>query len=113
MNDKIIRTLRYVVTLLVKEQYEELEKLTMGIRLQANHIKSAIQEYGRTLIMPPDSTYDKLDIIEIEGVKPVKWSVTFDLWTMEEGRSDLSLELTLINSDSELLGVELDNIHVL
>ena len=40
------------------------------------------------------------------------WSVVIDLWTAEEGRSDLSLEATLIEAPSELL-VQIDDIHVL
>lgn len=34
------------------------------------------------------------------------------LWTIEEGRSDLSLELTLVEND-KTISIELDDIHVL
>ena len=47
-----------------------------------------------------------------QGVKPPRWSVRMDLWTAEEGRSDLSLELTIIESGRGYT-VELDDIHVL
>jgi hypothetical protein len=43
---------------------------------------------------------------------PPTWSVRCDLWTVEEGRSDLSLELTVVAAP---LGptIEVDNLHVL
>ena len=39
--------------------------------------------------------------------------VRFDLWTVEEGRSDLSLEFTLVDGYNERMDFELDNLHVL
>ena len=54
-----------------------------------------------------------IDAIEITEADPKSWSVRYDLWTEEEGRSDLSLEVTLIESDNKLMRVELNNIHVL
>jgi len=63
--------------------------------------------------MPPESWFQNIDVIEIEGRAPRQWSVRFDLWTAEEGRSDLTLELTLTENNKELYGVEIDNIHVL
>ncbi|MGD8619980.1 MAG: hypothetical protein PVH54_12445 [Gammaproteobacteria bacterium] len=73
----------------------------------------AIKEYGSMIVMPPSKAFEDLDIIEIEGSSPKSWSVRFDFWTEEEGLSDLSLELTLISSEEDLLKVEIDNIHVL
>jgi hypothetical protein len=52
------------------------------------------------------------DIVQVEGVSPPRYSVRYDLWTKEEGRSDLSIELT-IQFEHYGLQVELDNIHVL
>ena len=72
----------------------------------------AVLEYGATIITPPESAFEDLDIIDIKGATPRAWSVRFDFWTKEEGLSDLSLELTLINGEEELLNVEIDNIHV-
>lgn len=79
-------------TLIIKCNYDGVVRLTNGIRLQAEHIKDAINKYGKTFILPPGNVYDNLDVIEIENVSPRKWSVRFDLWTEEEGRSDLSIE---------------------
>ena len=113
MNDKIKNTIFQIISLLVNRRYDEIVKMTKGVRLQAFHIKDAIDEYGKTLAQPPQDAYENLDIIEIENTTPKKWSVRFDLWTEEEGRSDLSIELTLIDATGDFMEVELDNIHTL
>lgn len=107
-------TVLHLIKLLVNNEYELIERLTKSIRLEAIDIKEAIDSYGRTVIMIPESEYENLiDIIEISNSIPKRWSVRFDLWTKEEGRSDLSLEMTLIDSDKEFMDIELDDIHVL
>lgn len=98
---------------LVAGDYAAIEQFTQGIRLSASLIRQAIADYGRTLVMPPDSALDQLDIIEIDGSNPKAWSVRVDLWTVEEGRGDMSLECTLIDHSGVLLTAEVDNLHVL
>lgn len=110
---KIQLTTKHVVQLLIERKYDELESLSKGIRLKAEEIEVAIREYGRHLTIPSESQYSNLDVIEILGSNPRAWSVRFDLWTEEEGRSDLSLELTLIEVPGPMLQVEVDNLHVL
>ncbi len=112
-NEKIIRTARQILTLLVQGNYSELENLTNSRRLNQAEIADSIQQYGKILVLPPDSTFDNLDIIEIEGKSPKQWDVRIDLWTLEEGRSDLTIELTLEDNDEDMCSVEIDNIHVL
>ncbi len=113
MNKKIARMVRRVVRLLVAGEYEELAAATKYTRLRAEHIRESVEEYPGILTMPPESTFDNIDAIETTGPPPRQWSVRVDLWTREEGRSDLSMEMILIESDDEFLTVELDGIHVL
>lgn len=103
---------RRIVQLLVSGDYVEIEHETRGVRLSADQIRKAVEEYGRHLRMPPEEAFDSLDVIEVAESDPKVWSVRCDLWTHAEGRSDLSLELTLID-DRGVLRVELDNLHVL
>ncbi|MEJ2419122.1 MAG: hypothetical protein P8Y45_19780 [Exilibacterium sp.] len=110
---KVILTIKKIVELLVNKKYQELERLSGGVRLTATEIEQAIYDYDGVLKTPPESDFENIDAIEVTGADPKSWSVRYDLWTEEEGRSDLSLEVTLIESDNELMGVELDNIHVL
>ncbi len=111
--DKIVLTLRHLLSLFIDSDYHALEKMSQGIRLTAEEMEQAVKEYGATIVMPPSDVLDGLDIIEIDGSYPTAWSLRFDLWTAEEGQSDLSLELTVISNDEDLLKVEIDNIHVL
>ena len=103
---------RQVIKLLVEQRYSELESLTKGIRLRAGDMMQAVQSYKRTLIMPPEDSYNLMNAVNIRSSEPPQWSIVMPLWTQEEGRSDLSIELTLIK---EIQGfrIELDDIHVL
>jgi hypothetical protein len=73
-------------------------------------MEAALEQYGATFMPPPDTAYSLLDVREING-RPRSWSVVMPLWTVEEGRSDLSIELTLVDREGSL-DVELDNIRV-
>jgi hypothetical protein len=72
---------------------------------------TAIADYGRHLVSPPDSAFGFMDVVETLNVQPPRWSVVMPLWTQEEGRSDLSLELTIIREDDSFR-VQLDDIHI-
>lgn len=98
---------------LLAGDYAAIERFTSGVRLSASLMRQAIVDYGRTLVMPPASALDQLDVIEVDGSNPKAWSVRVDLWTVEEGRSDLSLECTLVSRHGDLLAAEVDNLHVL
>jgi hypothetical protein len=105
-------TVQRVLNFLVRGDYWAVDRITDGQRLSASDIEHAIAEYGRRLVHPP---LDGLlrSVVEIEGSSPTRWSVYVDLWTAEEGRSDLTMELTLSDSSGEMYDVEIDNIHVL
>jgi hypothetical protein len=104
---QVLDTVNQILQLLVNCDYDAIEKVSNGVRLSATEIKQAVDQYGRSLEMPPEDS--ELDIVEIEGGKG--WSVRCDLWTKEEGRSDLTLELTIVNENN--FRVEVDDIHVL
>jgi hypothetical protein len=108
----IITAVRHLVELLVAGDYDQIAKLTNEQRLDAASIERVVREYGRKLIMPPNNAFDKLDIVQVKGSVPPRWSVRMNLWTLEEGQSDLSIEVTLIQHGNDYI-VELDDIHVL
>ena len=109
---EIADQVRKIINLLVERRYQDIESLTNGIRLSVSQIDEAIAGYGRILIAPPEEGYELMDAVEITGANPRRWSVTMPLWTEEESRSDLTLELTIIENGDQIL-VELDDIHVL
>lgn len=112
MIERLQKQVGEIISLLVEGKFGEIEALTNGMRLPAEQIKTAVDQYGRTLILPPREGFSLMDVIEIQGESPPRWSIIIPLWTEEEGRSDLTLELTLIQDDSNFK-VELDDIHVL
>ena len=107
---ELTNAVRSIVELLVSGDYRQIARTTKGRRLSEDEIRSAVVGYGRTLTLPPPKEFDRLNVIEVEGRIPREWSVTMNLWTEEEGRSDLSIELTVIES-AEVV-VELDGLHV-
>jgi len=101
-----------VIGFLVAGRYSELESLTNGIRVSAQEMATAIADYGRNLVSPPEEAFRLMDVVEVPSADPPRWSITMPLWTREEGRSDLSIELTVIVADKGFT-IELDDIHVL
>ena len=106
----IEKNVRHIYSMLLKKDYLQIESLTQGIRLNANEIGDAILEYGRVLTSYPDQI--NLDVIEIENSNPKSWSIVAPVYTVEEGLSDLSIEITLIQSSKDQYKIELDDIHV-
>ena len=112
MNEQLIQPVRQVIQYLVAGKFAELESLTGGRRLSAQEMARAISDYGRKLVAPPDDAFALMDVVAVRNARPAQWSVTMSLWTREEGRSDLSIGVTLI-ADTESFRIELDDIHVL
>jgi hypothetical protein len=110
MSPEARRQVTYILELLSKSDYLGLERATAGKRLKAADIERAVNDYGRALVPPPDEF--EIDAIQVKGRSPPEWSVRVPLWTREEGRSDLTLEMTIIDAYPSVR-VELDNIHVL
>jgi hypothetical protein len=112
MHEKLKDPVRQITGLLVDGKYLEVETLTHGVRLTAPQMATAIAEYGRLLVSLPDHAFDLMNVAEVRNAKPSRWSVVMPLWTREEGRSDLSLELTITDLENGF-AIELEDIHVL
>jgi hypothetical protein len=110
---KIRDTVRRLVEMLVAEDYDSIEEATRGRRLTAEQLSQAVDEYGRELQMPPEVVFHNLDVNEIEGAIPRAAWVLVDLWTVEEGRSDLTLEIRITDTGGDLYDIEINNLHVL
>jgi hypothetical protein len=102
-----------VVDLLVRGEYEAVERITEGDRMSAEEIGEAISEYGRTLVRPDPVEWWPLVVVTPVTVERGKLHVAAPLWTAEEGRSDLTLELWLTEFAPELYRPTLLTIHVL
>jgi hypothetical protein len=106
----IENTVKKLYEFLLNQEYQHVELLTAGVRLNAKEIEESIKGYGRKLAPYPEKV--EIDAIEIFGTEEKAWSVVAPVYTMEEGFSDLSIELTLIEKSEDYIKVELDNIHV-
>lgn len=112
--ESVKHAVRRATELLRKEDYSGLAALTNGVRLSAEEIEGAVSTYGRELIELPEIGYAKLDVIAVAGRSPKTWSVEVPLWTQSEGRSDLTLSLTIIeDGPGNGFKLEIDDLHVL
>jgi hypothetical protein len=112
MNEQLKEPVYQVIALLVAGKYAELETLTHGVRLKAKDIATAVADHGKRLVSPPDDGFKLMNVVEVKNARPRQWSIATPLWTQEEGRSDLTVELTLIERQNSFV-IELDDLHVL
>jgi hypothetical protein len=96
---------------LIAGNLAEVVRMSGGVRLSRRELEMAIQEYGRTLVPLPEWASESWNIVEVRDTLPRQWSVWIPLWTKEEGRSDLTLGLTLIQDGSDYR-IEVDDLHV-
>jgi hypothetical protein len=115
MNEERLQSaVQHAVDLLVSGKYFELEALSGGRRLSAAELEQAVRDYGRELTNEPGGKCSWRERVEIRSPENREgWSLYVDLWTVEEGRSDLTLELTVWESADGGLEVEIDDLHVL
>jgi hypothetical protein len=108
-----VNVVRVVVGLLVRGDYEEIETLTEGRRLSAPEMAGAVTSSGRDLISPPDDGFADLEVTGIGQVSGGEraFGVALPLWTAQEGRSALTLRLTLTEVMDGVWTVEVDGIE--
>lgn len=107
-----------VVALLVRSDYEAAERLSDGRRLTAAQLRSAVEAYDRTLTWPDSGGdcgdwWSQAEVFEVEGASRRTLGVDGDLWTVEEGRSDLTLQLELTETAEGFYETTILDLHVL
>ena len=103
---------KQVIAWMVAGAFGAVEQRANGVRLSAAELAAAVNNYGRTLAMPPDAAFADLDAIAVSGKSRPTWSIRVDFWTKEEGRSDLTLECTVIENGNDTLALEIEDLHV-
>ena len=113
MTPETVQTaIREIVSLICDRQFAAaLQRCAMS-RLTESDIQKVIDDYGRTLSRPPVEAVQFDDIVNVEGRSEPVLSVRVPLWTLEEGRSDLTIELTIMQK-ADGLRIELDDLGVL
>jgi hypothetical protein len=99
-----------VVNLLVAGEYQALENMTQGMFLSAEDMRAVVEAHGHQLIRPLDSAYDDLEPKFVGGADQPTFDVAFYLWSADEGRSRLRLDLRFVERDGrnhrlQILGV--------
>jgi hypothetical protein len=102
-----------LVALLARGEYEQVHTMAPRSRVSASQMRASVVEYGRTLVPLPPGAQNLIDYVVVEGSVARAWSVVVPLFTREEGRSDLSLQLSLMLLPTGRYDVEVDDIHVL
>lgn len=110
VKNESLQAVRQLVRLLVDRDYDGVVRSTRASRGTSSELEAAVALYGRTLTMPPDGV-QWIDAVRVERDGAPRWSVTCRLWTVEEGPSDLSLELTIEEGDG--VSIDVDDLHVL
>ena len=103
---------RSVIEQLSRGEYPSIVTHSKSSRLSADNLRQIIDDYGRTLVVPPADAFVNLDAVFVRDAECPTCSIRMPLWTNEEGRSDLTLELTII-WDGYHWKVGLDDLHVL
>lgn len=106
------KAVRNIMDLLARGDYQAAVDACVESRLNADDIRLAVEGYGRRLVCPPGDVYADLDVVRVQGASEPTWSVRAPMWTAEEGRSDLTLELTFAQANDGV-HLELDDLHVL
>ncbi len=110
--DMLGEIVRAVVNRLANGDFDGATTACSISRLTAEDLRQVVHDYGRTFVEPPENAYRNLDAVAVQGSALPTWSVRAPLWSREEGRSDLTLELTIVR-DGDRWDVELDDLHVL
>ncbi|HYO72251.1 MAG TPA: hypothetical protein VEU33_39885 [Archangium sp.] len=108
---KLMGQVRRLVEDLAAGRYAELAADGRAGRLTEAELRTAVEEYGRTLVPLPADGEMIVDSYE-QTSRPEASALDVPLWTKEEGRSDLTLSLTAIKQ-GETYTVEVDDLHVL
>jgi hypothetical protein len=109
--DPVRSALDEIVPLLVAGRMEDIQRIDRGGRMKADEWRTAIAEYGKTLRKPPQGDFETADVIPLQGQEGSAWSVWYRLSTVEEGKSDLGVHLT-VHYDGHTVEIEVDDLVV-
>ena len=103
---------RVLIGLLIRGDYATIERVTRGRLVTAEQLQQAVLEYGRTLVEPGADWWNQVTVTPIDAGDRAAFHVAAPLWTVEEGRSDLTLELRLAESAPGVYESEVLDFHV-
>ena len=69
-------------------------------------------QYPGTFVDVPPEELAHADFYPVK-TQASTWAIDIDLWTAEQGRADLTLELTVERRRGNSVMIEIDSLHVL
>jgi dTMP kinase len=93
-----VQAVRLAVGLLVGEQFVTLAKLSAESGIRPEDLAAAVRRHGTSLVRPPEQAFDDLDPIECERAGKHAYAIDFSLWSKEEGPSDLTMQLDVVEA---------------
>jgi hypothetical protein len=103
--------IREVVRDLGRGDFARIEAAGRAGRVGLHGLRYAIASYGCRLVELPEAAFDLGDSYP-NDLGESEWQADVPLWTAEEGRSDLTLQLT-IRRTAAGVELEIDDLHVL
>jgi hypothetical protein len=101
---------RKAVAELVRRLLEEPEAEVPG-RCRPEDLQRVLSEYPASLVPLPPEAFEHVWICAIPA-EPATWAVEQWLWSVEEGRSDLQLRMTVRLDGPDELHIEVDDLLV-
>jgi hypothetical protein len=104
------QAVRSIVDMLVEGKLEELETLSERLYFTAETLQEALDEFPyKPVPLPDEGWWEEVTVIPVTG-RP-EYNVAAPLWTKEEGRSDLTFEMSLTELPDGGYDVTLNQLH--
>jgi len=111
LSPRVADSILQLVADLVSGNYDAIDRDGRVGRLTRDALARVVSEYGRTLTPVPRAALRDAAVYAVSA-EPGKFKIDVDLWTREEGRSDLTLSLTVEERPAGVV-VTIDDLHVL
>jgi hypothetical protein len=111
ISSRAVDAIRHLINDLVAGDYAAIAADGRIGRLTEVELRRAIVEYGKTLVSLPDGG-DLVADVYPSNTDPRASAVDLALWTAEEGQSDLTLSVTVVEGDDGPT-VSIDDLHTL
>lgn len=116
LSENALQALKALTHELVQGNYRQLAADGRVGRLTIAELEYAVALYGRRLIDLPDTAFLEAKVYIIADTLSDetggRMKVDLDLWTVEEGRSDLTLTVTIAEVADQVT-IQIEDLHVL
>lgn len=102
MKEKIIGLVKQIAKSLTKGDYASVINHPVGERLTTGMVNDAISEYPGKLTLPPDESYNDIEVYTIEGKS--RWIAEYFLWADNE-QSELMIKVVIELHEGNLTSI--------